>query len=876
MSSSPVQLLSTIVLQSCFLPHSVSALHAINPQFKFFYGQKPTTGRFMSTEANPVNSQLPFPLTEGSNTTEMAQSSNNDGFRQAMLKAALKTAPQLSEENYSIWVDKMTALLELRGVLTTLEAKEPDAPPLAAEINAALKLLFISKMDSLTHSNIVTTDNRSSARSLWKAIKDRFVSNESSNRAQVFNEFLYVRFKVDALEAFVTNIKVAIKKLVDIMHLDKTLNVQFVCNHLTQFNNENRAESKESTSTNQAALVSTKSQRSNRNGQLGSGQNGGSKRCTTGSHSPKQDQNHSSDACWHLHPDQAPEWWREAQAKWQASKNVNYYTSLITLWTENTNPKMRIVLDSGASAHIFNDTKFFSQLELGNHDVIQTGKKDATLPIEGTGRVTLQWSTSTVLLDNCLYVPDIVINLISAGALLEKGCQIVAKKGSFTVSKEQQDLFKGSIDSNLFLVDNPDAVGGFVKNEANLSIPSAETLKAIHEKYGHASIQRIDSLIPSTISKEERDSFECKACILSKITKQSFNSDSTPASKVFERIHLDTIGPITPESKIRSRFILVLVDNFSGYLAGFPLVKKDNTTDILIKVLETEKKRLGYFPSLICSNGGGEFMGSRLVFYLDDNHIQRLISKPYHPEHNGGAKRANRTIVESTANPIPQEPQTSPNVNSPEEEVSIDRESSGQKGIELDQDADHNDSLNSNEDITQILKPKETKQPPELNTRALRDRATIKPPVRFGFHHYYEPNTFESAICCPNKKFWKTAISAKIGSIKSHDVWDDHYEEPPNPLDTTWVFKIKDNCHGNPLKHKARLCMQGFEQIEGVDHGGTFAPTGKVLTLRMTLIYSLHQNLTVTQFHVQGAFLHAPLSEGVFIKTPKGVNCEAP
>ncbi|KAH9472064.1 hypothetical protein MJO29_002152 [Puccinia striiformis f. sp. tritici] len=106
------------------------------------------------------------------------------------------------------------------------------------------------------------------------------------------------------------------------------------------------------------------------------------------------------------------------------------------------------------SAHIFNDTKFFSQLELGNHDVIQTGKKDATLPIEGTGRVTLQWSTSTVLLDNCLYVPDIVINLISAGALLEKGCQIVAKKGSFTVSKEQQDLFKGSIDSNLFLVDN--------------------------------------------------------------------------------------------------------------------------------------------------------------------------------------------------------------------------------------------------------------------------------------------------------------------------------------------------------------------------------------------------------------------------------------
>ncbi|KNE95326.1 hypothetical protein PSTG_11405 [Puccinia striiformis f. sp. tritici PST-78] len=110
-------------------------------------------------------------------------------------------------------------------------------------------------MDSLTHSNIVTTDNRGSAKALWKAIKDRFASDESSNRARVFHEFLYVKFKEDALESYITDIKVAIKKLVDvgidlpqdilaylilfklpdslqllkrqIMHSDKALTVQF-------------------------------------------------------------------------------------------------------------------------------------------------------------------------------------------------------------------------------------------------------------------------------------------------------------------------------------------------------------------------------------------------------------------------------------------------------------------------------------------------------------------------------------------------------------------------------------------------------------------------------------------------------------------------
>jgi hypothetical protein len=49
------------------------------------------------------------------------QNSNN-GFCQAMLKTALETTPQLTEENYSIWKDKMTGLLELRGVLATLNS----------------------------------------------------------------------------------------------------------------------------------------------------------------------------------------------------------------------------------------------------------------------------------------------------------------------------------------------------------------------------------------------------------------------------------------------------------------------------------------------------------------------------------------------------------------------------------------------------------------------------------------------------------------------------------------------------------------------------------------------------------------------------------
>ncbi|KNZ53512.1 putative integrase [Puccinia sorghi] len=46
--------------------------------------------------------------------------------------------------------------------------------------------------------------------------------------------------------------------------------------------------------------------------------------------------------------------------------------------------------------------------------------------------------------------------------------------------------------------------------------------------------------------------------------------------------------------------------------------------------------------------------------------------------------------------------------------------------------------------------------------------------------------------------------------------------------------------------------------------------------LRMLLLYSLHKNLKVQQFDFQGAFLHDPLNEDVFIKNPKGVNRPTP
>ncbi|KNZ61411.1 hypothetical protein VP01_14038g1, partial [Puccinia sorghi] len=68
-------------------------------------------------------------------------------------------------------------------------------------------------------------------------------------------------------------------------------------------------------------------------------------------------------------------------------------------------------------------------------DFIKTGKKDTTLPIKGKGSVTLTWGGRTIQLKNCLYLPDIVINLVSAGQICLNRCSLYSTNNKFKVEK---------------------------------------------------------------------------------------------------------------------------------------------------------------------------------------------------------------------------------------------------------------------------------------------------------------------------------------------------------------------------------------------------------------------------------------------------------
>ncbi|KNZ63038.1 hypothetical protein VP01_1193g1, partial [Puccinia sorghi] len=410
----------------------------------------------------------------------MASIGASNGFRQAMLKTALETVPQLNKENYSIWKDKMTALLKLRGVLMSLNNTQI---PLGESDNAELMMLLLSKMDK-------------SAQKILSSIKERFASSQLSNCDRMFNDFLYVKFQEDAVKAFFTNIKVSIKKLVDVgIELPQDILAYLV---LFKFPN---------------LLQSLKRQI--------------------------------------MHSD------KDLTVEFETSSNRENLQNLLETNVRTDQTRLLNPQDAKLDSTIPNKTRttpaiiagtfIWKSLRIGGESHKNMGPLPTSLMINnfsknlnaGRGTVRLTWGKASIALLNCLYVPDINSN--------------------FTVSKNGKLVLKGLIKNGLYSVNNPSSIG--LKNNdplVNIALPK-ELLQETHKKYGHACLQRIELFIDISISKSDRDQFEWKACILATITKQSFNNESKLGP--FERLHLDLIGPIKPESSLKHRFILTIIDN---------------------------------------------------------------------------------------------------------------------------------------------------------------------------------------------------------------------------------------------------------------------------------------------------------------------------
>ena len=114
----------------------------------------------------------------------------------------------------------------------------------------------------------------------------------------------------------------------------------------------------------------------------------------------------------------------------------------------------------------------------------------------------------------------------------------------------------------------------------------------------------------------------------------------------------------------------------------------------------------------------------------------------------------------------------------------------------------------------------------------------------------------------------KDGMKLEMNSMKGFEVYDEipvencSQNDIDNALDCTWVKRRK-----TPRKVRCRPVARGCFQ-EAMDTDDTFASTPTLVTLRVLLLLSLSRCWTVLTCDISTAFLHAPMTERLFMKPP--------
>ncbi|MGV7343142.1 reverse transcriptase domain-containing protein, partial [Mycobacterium kansasii] len=107
---------------------------------------------------------------------------------------------------------------------------------------------------------------------------------------------------------------------------------------------------------------------------------------------------------------------------------------------------------------------------------------------------------------------------------------------------------------------------------------------------------------------------------------------------------------------------------------------------------------------------------------------------------------------------------------------------------------------------------------------------------------------------------WIVAMQEELNQFVRNDVW----YLVPRPkekyiIGTKWIFKNKSDELGNIIRNTARMVVQGYTQIKGIDYDETFAPVARLESIRLFITIACCKKFKIYQMDVNGAFLNSNL-----------------
>ena len=190
-------------------------------------------------------------------------------------------------------------------------------------------------------------------------------------------------------------------------------------------------------------------------------------------------------------------------------------------------------MDSGCTNHIYNSSLGFQETRKFNErELFLTLANGSRIPIVAVGVVNLCFESRVLILEDCLYVPNVRRNLISTTYLGKHGYCVILKDnvvvficscnivdGLYILTPSKHELYNSKLDNN-----------SHVKS-LKRKFPSTSDAYLWHLRLGHINSNRIQRLIKDGLLEPlDFDKFSiCESCLEGKMTKRPFNANGRRA-----------------------------------------------------------------------------------------------------------------------------------------------------------------------------------------------------------------------------------------------------------------------------------------------------------------------------------------------------------
>lgn len=335
---------------------------------------------------------------------------------------------------------------------------------------------------------------------------------------------------------------------------------------------------------------------------------------------------------------------------------------------------LRIIMDSGASSHMFPCKDLFDDLTCTVNGMVSLGKSDYKLRIVGQG------TTAITALETALWVPGLSFGLISISKFDKKGNKAVYEGGKVVVTNEIGEVvLTGKLDQNLYYLDEEylaqlwgvnrctclrqnvtavleecDVVEEILSpgvrkrmhEDAYTTTELLEPVEILHRRLGHASLKVLKKAFKNNNYAHSKYTYQdiknaslkfCPSCYEGKM--KAFSSPDTSRSqefKLYEKFGIDYKGPFPVRSVHGHTGFYLLCDYASSNVFAFPCKSKDEeVVQNILHEYNSIVQHAGKQIKILQCDYDSVLLGAAVREWMRENNIKLQTSAPYTHWQNG-------------------------------------------------------------------------------------------------------------------------------------------------------------------------------------------------------------------------------------------------